>query len=141
MPETVQRPATILVVDDNPSNARLLDDILTNKGHSVITADSGGAALALLESNAVDLVLLDVLMPGMNGYEVCAAIRASDRLQSLPVVMVTSLDAREERIRGLDAGADDFLTKPINRVELLARVRTLLRLDRLHRELRDKAGS
>ena len=139
MPEPLKRPATILVVDDNAANAKLLDDILTNQGYAVVKAGSGSAALAQLESDGVDLVLLDVLMPGMNGYEVCAAIRGRDALQSLPVVMVTSLDAREERIRGLEAGADDFLTKPIDRQELMARVRSLLRIKQLHDQTRRQA--
>jgi CheY-like chemotaxis protein len=140
MPEALQHPATILVVDDNASNAKLLADILTNQGYSVITTDSGGAALARLDTGAFDLVLLDVLMPDMNGYEVCAAIRERKGLEPLPVVIVTSLDAREERIRGLEAGADDFLTKPIDRQELLARVRSLLRIKRLHDQTREQAS-
>jgi DNA-binding response OmpR family regulator len=139
MAESDPRAATILVVDDNAANAKLLDDVLTNQGYAVIKADSGNAALARLASNLIDLVLLDVLMPGMNGYEVCATIRSRPGLESLPVVMVTSLDAREERIKGLEAGADDFLTKPIDRQELLARVRSLLRIKQLHDQTKSQA--
>ena len=140
MPEGGEQAAAILVVDDIPSNARLLNDVLTNQGYSVLVASNGARALAALDANPVDLVLLDVLMPGMNGYEVCAAIRAQPHLASLPVVMVTSLDAREERIKGLEAGADDFLTKPIDRQELMARVRSLLRIKRLHDQTRAQAA-
>jgi class 3 adenylate cyclase len=132
-------PATILVVDDAPLNVRLLDDVLTKHGYRVITAATGEEGLARLDAEPVDLVLLDVLMPGLDGYEVCAAIRTRPGLEALPVVMVTSLDAREERIRGLDAGADDFVTKPIDRQELLARVRSLLRIKRQHDQLREQA--
>jgi len=139
MPEQQPQAARILVVDDIPSNAKLLKDVLSVQGHAVITAADGIEALARLDEASFDLVLLDVLMPGMNGYEVCAAIRAKAGLESLPVVMVTSLDARDERIKGLEAGADDFLTKPIDRQELLARVRSLLRIKRLHNQTLDQA--
>jgi len=139
MAEPLPPPARILVVDDAPLNVRLLDDVLTRHGYFVLTAATGEEALARLERESVDLVLLDVLMPGLNGYEVCAALRARPGLEALPVVMVTSLDAREERIRGLEAGADDFVTKPIDRQELVARVRSLLRIKRQHDQLREQA--
>ena len=139
MVEPAPTPATILVVDDVPMNVRLLDDVLTKHGYSVVTATTGEDALARLAAERIDLVLLDVLMPGLDGYQVCAAIRARPGLAALPVVMVTSLDAREERIRGLEAGADDFVTKPIDRQELLARVRSLLRIKRQHDQLREQA--
>ena len=117
----------ILVVDDQPKNVKLLADILAVKGYEVATAESGAAALAQMKSAPPDMVLLDVMMPGINGYEVCQAIRADALLRALPVVLVTALDP-SERIKGLEAGADDFLTKPINQAELLARVRSLLRV-------------
>ena len=122
----------ILVVDDTPMNVKLLVDILTVRGYAVTTATSGVEALASIEKEPPDIVLLDVMMPGMNGYEVCQAIRANPKTTILPVVMVTALDAKEERIKGLDAGADDFLTKPVNQPELLARVRSLLRIKTLY---------
>ncbi len=140
MTETRADAATILVVDDIPANAKLLDDVLTHQGHTVLVANSGQAALEHVSERPFDLVLLDVLMPGMNGYEVCTAIRARPDCSALPVVMVTSLDAREERIKGLEAGADDFLTKPIDIQELLARVRSLLRIKRLHDQTRKQAA-
>src|SRR5687767_7830252 len=102
----------ILVVDDVPKNAKLLADILTVKGYDLSTAASGPEALKRIAEDRPDLVLLDVMMPGMSGYEVCQAIRADPDTRMLPVVLVTALDP-SERISGLEAGADDFLTKPI----------------------------
>lgn len=128
-------PAKILVVDDIAANVKLLADLLTVKGHAVVSAASGEEALAKIVAEQPDLVLLDIMMPGMNGYEVCRAIRADPSLGILPVVMVTSLDPGQERIKGLEAGADDFLTKPVNQAELLARVRSLLRIKSLYDEV------
>jgi adenylate cyclase len=130
----------ILVVDDVALNVKLLADLLGAKGYLTSTAASGPEALARLEQEAPDLVLLDVMMPGMSGYEVCAAIRANPAHSMLPVVLVTALDPAKERIKGLDAGADDFLSKPVNQAELLARVRSLLRIKHLYDEVaRQKA--
>ena len=125
-------PAKILVVADTPQNVKLLTDLLTVKGYAVVTAASGPEALVRIEADRPDLVLLDVVMPGMSGYEVCQRIRADKANGIMPVVMVTALDPVSERIKGLDAGADDFLTKPINLPELLARVRSLLRIKQLY---------
>jgi class 3 adenylate cyclase/CheY-like chemotaxis protein len=124
----------ILVVDDVPRNVKLLADVLTVKGYEVITAECGAEALARARDDRPDLVLLDVMMPGMTGYEVCEVIRADAALRMLPVVLVTALDS-SERIKGLDCGADDFITKPINQQELLARVRSLLRIKSLYDEV------
>jgi DNA-binding response OmpR family regulator len=128
----VKTPAKILVVDDTPKNVKLLADLLTVKGYAVVTAASGHEALAKVEAERPDLVLLDVVMPEMSGYEVCRKIRENPATEILPVVMVTALDPSEERVKGLQAGADDFLTKPINQAELLARVRSLLRIKELY---------
>ena len=127
--------AKILVVDDVAMNVKLLADLLGAKGYATCTASSGAEALAKLDSDHPDLVLLDVMMPGMSGYEVCAAIRADPAQAMLPIVLVTALDPAKERAKGLDAGADDFLTKPVSQAELLARVRSLLRIKSLYDEM------
>ncbi|HEY7363933.1 MAG TPA: response regulator [Methylomirabilota bacterium] len=128
-------PAKILVVDDTPHNVKLLADLLGARGYAVTTAANGPEALALIEKECPDLVLLDVVMPQMSGYDVCRKIRENPATAILPVIMVTALDPTQERVKGLEAGADDFLTKPINQPELLARVRSLLRIKRLYDEL------
>ncbi|MBB3179882.1 adenylate/guanylate cyclase domain-containing response regulator [Variovorax sp. Sphag1AA] len=127
--------AHILVVDDVPSNVKLLTDILTARGYRTTTATSGEQAMASLAADPPDLVLLDVMMPGMNGYDVCRAIRADPHFTVLPVVLVTALDPERERVNGLNAGADDFLSKPIHQAELMARVRSLLRVKTLYDEV------
>ncbi|OGQ84429.1 MAG: guanylate cyclase [Deltaproteobacteria bacterium RIFCSPLOWO2_12_FULL_60_19] len=136
----MKTPAKILVVDDTPRNVKLLADVLTVKGYAVVTAASGAEALKQVEAEKPDLVLLDVVMPEMSGYEVCRRIRENPATGILPVVMVTALDPTEERIKGLDAGADDFLTKPINQPELLARVRSLLRIKELYDTVQAQAA-
>ena len=128
----------ILVVDDTPHNVKLLADLLTVKGYEVQTAASGPEALNLLPGFQPDIVLLDVMMPGMSGYEVCEKIREDEKTRLLPVVMVTALDATEERVKGIEAGADDFISKPFNKMELMARVKSLLRIKFLHDELQEK---
>jgi adenylate cyclase len=127
----------ILVVDDTAVNVKLLADLLGAKGYAVVTAASGKEALEKVEAERPDLVLLDVMMPGMTGYEVCQKLREAEATAMLPVVMVTALDPTQERVKGIEAGADDFLSKPINQPELLARVRSLLRVKRLHDQLTD----
>ncbi|TMH32835.1 MAG: response regulator [Betaproteobacteria bacterium] len=124
--------ARILVVDDTPHNVMLLCDLVEAQGYAAIAAESGREALAKIATDTPQLVLLDVVMPGMDGYAVCRAIRKDPKNAILPVVMVTALDPAEERIKGLGSGADDFLTKPINEAELLARVRSLLRIKSLY---------
>jgi DNA-binding response OmpR family regulator len=128
-------PAKVLVVDDTPNNVKLLADLLGVKGYAVATAVNGEEALAKVASEKPDLVLLDVMMPGLSGYDVCRRIRADAATALLPVVLVTSLDAAAERVHGIDAGADDFLSKPINQPELFARVRSLLRVKSLQDEV------
>ncbi len=124
--------ARILAVDDQPHNLRLLVALLNARGYEVVTAASGAEALEKIGSERPDLVLLDVIMPNMSGYEVCKKIRENPATGVLPVVMITALDPAEERVKGLEAGADDFLSKPINQPELLARVRSLLRIKQLY---------
>ena len=128
----------ILVVDDTPENVDLLTDMLSARGYRVVGASSGPEALEIIRSEAPQLVLLDVMMPGMSGYEVCSEIRRNPGTETLPVVMVTALDAKAARIKGLEAGADDFLSKPIDQQELVARVRSLVRIKALHDELNAK---
>ena len=121
--------ARVLVVDDQPANVRLLEAILMPRGYDVRTASSGEEALAALDREDVDLVLLDIVMPGIDGYEVCRRIRVRPGTAYLPVVMVTA-SGDEQKVKALEAGADDFLTKPINTNELLARVDSLARIKR-----------
>ena len=130
-------PERILVVDDVPVNVKLLADLLTIKGYDVVTAANGAEALVKVEKDRPGLVLLDVMMPGMSGYDVCRKIRENPATAMLPIIMVTALDPTQERVKGIEAGADDFLSKPINQPELLARVKSLLRIKVLHDELAD----
>ena len=127
--------AKVMVVDDTPANVKLLADLLGVKGYAVVTAVNGEEALAKMADERPDIVLLDVMMPGMSGYDVCRRIRAEPRTALLPVVLVTSLDPHGERLKGIEAGADDFLPKPINQPELFARVRSLLRVKSLQDEV------
>ena len=127
----------LLVVDDTPANVKLLADMLALHGYEVDVAHSGRQALALIAERCPDVVLLDIVMPELDGYEVCRIIRSDPATSLLPVVMVTALDPSEERVKGIEAGADDFLAKPINRHELLA----LLRIRELHRVVEDQAAA
>jgi adenylate cyclase len=125
------RRVTVLAVDDQPQNLRLLDAVLAPRGYDVVPTTSGEEALRVLAEREVDLVLLDVVMPGMDGYEVCQRIRAGEATTYLPVVMITA-SGQQERVRALEAGADDFVTKPFDSHELLARVASLARIKRYH---------
>jgi len=129
----------ILIVDDLPQNVRLLDAVLSPKGFRVATASSGAEALDVLGEEQPDLVLLDIVMPGMDGYEVCRRIREDPATAFLPVIMITA-SGEEEKIRAIEAGADDFVNKPFDQAQLLARVRSLVRVKRYHDTIENQAA-
>ncbi|MFN3353722.1 MAG: PleD family two-component system response regulator [Brevundimonas sp.] len=133
--------ARILVVDDVPANVRLLEAKLTLDYYDVLTAADGPTALRIAKAELPDIVLLDVMMPGMDGFEVSRRLKADPATRHIPVILVTALDGREDRIQGLEAGADDFLTKPIDDVVLMARVRSMIRLKAAMDELREREES
>ena len=133
--------ARVLVVDDLMANVKLLEARLAAEYYTVVTAFDGPSALQICTSGGCDIVLLDVMMPGMDGFEVCRRLKADPRTAHLPVVIVTALDEAADRLRGLEAGADDFLTKPIDETELVARVASLARLKVSIDELRSRAAA
>ena len=133
-----EQPPKILVVDDVPENVRLLEAVLVPRGYEVVTATDGRAALDLVETEEPDLILLDVMMPGLDGYAVCSLLRANDDTAVLPVIMVTS-SIGQEKTKAIEAGADDFIPKPFNHDELLTRVRSLLRIKRYHDTIKAQA--
>jgi len=131
--------ARVLVVDDVPANVKLLEARLSAEYFDVVTANCGAQALEICERADCDIVLLDVMMPDIDGFEVCRRLKSNPKTHFIPVVMVTALDSPADRVRGLDAGADDFLTKPVSDVVLIARVRSLTRLKMMTDELRMRA--
>lgn len=133
--------ARVLVVDDIVANVRLLEAKLSAEYFDVVTAMNGLDALEAVQRTKPDIILLDVMMPGIDGIEVCKRIKANPATQHIPIVMVTALDQPEDRIRGLEAGADDFLTKPVNDISLFCRIKSLVRLKMLTDELRLRSGS
>ena len=135
----MSKPPRILVVDDLPQNIRLLEAMLGARGHDVVAASSGADAVALARKGDIDLVLLDIVMPEMDGYEVCRTLRAGDATRFLPIVMVTASGA-EEKLAAIEAGADDFVTKPFDQAELLARVHSLVRVKRYHDTIEAQAA-
>jgi putative two-component system response regulator len=130
----LERPK-ILVVDDHPSNRLAAVALLSVEGYDVIEAESGEAALAQVSEIQPDLILLDVMMPGMDGYEVCRRLKGDEHTRLTPIVFITALDDRRDRVRGIEAGGDDFLTKPFDRLELSARVKSLVQQKRLNEDL------
>src|SRR5262245_46517660 len=126
----VTSQSTILVVDDDPKQLRLMEALLQPRVYTIVSAADGAAALDQVHRTPPDLILLDVMMPRVDGVEVCKLLKEQPATSLIPVVLMTALGSVADRIKGLDAGADDFLTKPVHRDELLARVRTSLRLKR-----------
>jgi PAS domain S-box-containing protein len=127
-PDIAYHPARILIVDDERHNRQLLEVMLTPEGFVLLSAAGGEEALAMVAKQAPDLILLDIMMPGMDGYQVAATIKGNLATKNIPIIMVTALDDRKARMLGLNAGAEDFLTKPVDRAEMCVRVRNLLRL-------------
>ena len=133
--------ARVLVVDDIPVNVKLLEAKLLVEYYEVVTAHDGQTALQVVQEQRPDIILLDVMMPGMDGYEVCRQLKADVSTAHIPVVMVTALNEVSDRVRGLEAGADDFLTKPVNDVALFARIRSLVHLKRASDEWRAREAT
>src|SRR5437899_1426615 len=131
--------AKILVVDDTPSNVKVLLTLLSVSGHTVVTAEDGQQALDTALADPPDLVLLDVVMPVMDGYETCRRLRQEESTRFLPVVMITA-SGEQEKIKALECGADDFIMKPFDQAELLARVKSLVRIKHFHDTIQDQAA-
>ena len=126
--EVAEGPSRVLIVDDEPLNRALLEVMLGGQGYEILTAASGEAALAIVAQRQPDLILLDIMMPGMDGYKVAATIKANEATRHIPIILLSALDDRNSMMHGLNAGAEDFLSKPVDRAELTARVGNLLRL-------------
>jgi CheY-like chemotaxis protein len=133
--QTTHAKETILIVDDTPINLRLLSQMLTKRGYKLRAATSGTHALESIRSSPPDLILLDVMMPEMNGYEVCEHLKADERTRDIPIIFISALDATEDKVRAFTAGGVDYVTKPFREKEVLARVETHLSLRGLHKQL------
>ncbi len=127
--------ATILIVDDNEQNLELMEAFLEDLGCTTLTASDGQEAIDAVAEKVPDLIVLDVMMPRMSGFQVCERLKGDPRTREVPIVMVTALNEISDIERAVEAGADDFLTKPVHRVELLTRVRSLVRVGQMRREL------
>lgn len=136
MTEDFEKSPVILVVDDDWMNRDLLQAHLEAAGYKVVTANSGEKALEIAAARTPDLIMLDVRMHGMSGYEVCARLKALESTQHVPVMIVTALDKDDDYLKAIEAGADDFLPKPFNSIIMLARIRSLLRIKTLYDRLR-----
>ena len=126
---------SILIVDDEEVNVKLIKGMLAPENYNLISASSGSEALSMLAPNRPDLILLDVMMPEMDGFETCRTIKLDKNTRTIPVLMVTALSEKEHRLKALDCGADDFLSKPVDKTELKIRVKSLLRIKEYHDEL------
>jgi two-component system cell cycle response regulator len=136
--EETQIKPKILVVDDIPVNIQLMQTYLSSVGYDTIIARNGEEAITQVKDHHPDLLLLDVMMPKLDGFETCKLLKGNHETRYIPVIMVTALNEIEDKIKGIEAGADDFITKPFNKLELLARVKSLLRVKNLHDQLQDK---
>ena len=125
------RNPVILCVDDEEANLKLLENILVPRGYAVVTAAGGEDALRKIKGQAIDLVLLDIMMPGMDGFDVCRRIKEDPKLRDIPIIMITALTARQDHVRGIEAGAEEFLAKPIEKTVALARIKLLLKVKEL----------
>ena len=134
------RKSIILCVDDERANLKLLENILVPRGYAAVSAASGEDALRMIKSQTIDLILLDVIMPGIDGFEVCRQIKEDQKFRDIPVILITTLSAKQDRIWGIEAGADEFLSKPIDKTEALARIKILLKVKELSDE-RQRAES
>lgn len=134
------KTSSILVVDDVPVNIQLLTTYLSSEGYTIISAEDGAEAIKKIQEMHPDLVLLDVMMPKMNGFEVCQIIKSNEETSFVPVIIVTALNDLGDKIKGMESGADDFLSKPFNKLELLARVKSLLRIKHLNDKLKEKVS-
>jgi putative two-component system response regulator len=130
-----EETSTILLVDDDPRNLKLLEAFLSSLPHEILKASDGEEALALVQKQEVDLILLDVMMPGINGYEVCRRLKTQEDTRLIPIVLITALDDLDSRVKGLESGADDFISKPVNRIEILARTKSLVKNKKLNNSL------
>ena len=133
---TSQNP-TILCVDNEKANIDLLEAILGDNGYKVVSAMSGEDALLKIKNQTIDLVILDILMSGMSGLEVCRQIKEDQRLREIPIIMVTGLASIRDRVRGIETGADDYFTKPFHEAEVLARIKILLKAKKLNDERKE----
>lgn len=131
----MQSEGRVMVVDDIPQNVKLLSAMLSHSGYEVIRAYSGEEALRMAKQSKPDIILLDIMMPGMDGYEVTETLKKDPETGLIPVVLVTALEGVDDKVKGLDAGADDFLTKPVNQIELTARMRSMIKLKKLQEEV------
>ncbi|MCP5125633.1 MAG: diguanylate cyclase [Gammaproteobacteria bacterium] len=129
--------SNVLVVDDNLINLKVFQAMLATEGYQIILADNGSDALHCVEKHSIDLILLDVMMPGIDGYEVCQRLKTNEKTRLIPIILITALDDAPSKIKGIEAGADDFITKPPNKVELLARVKSLIKFNNLNKNLAD----
>lgn len=132
--ETTRHPSRILIADDNIQNCELLDAYLADEGHEMLQAHDGQETLEKVEQSEPDLILLDIMMPKLSGYEVCQKLKSNENTRAIPILMVTALNEMGDIEKAVQAGCDDFLTKPVNRLELLTRVRSLLRVRHLTNE-------